>query len=70
MEKATIEDESGLTYHINTSDYTASVSITSNASSRVFIPRIIKYDSQEYPIKAISSCSNATNIVTIDFPED
>ena len=70
MEKNTIEDESGLTFHINTSDHTASVSITSKASSKVFIPRIIKYDSQEYPIKAISSCSNTKNLVTIDFPED
>lgn len=67
----TIKDESGLTFELDKNNFTAKV-VESNVQGKVFIPRSINHQNQEYIITKIAenSFKQNQNIESIDFPED
>lgn len=64
--------ESGLSFELNTTDFTASLISSPKAKGEIFIPRKISYDNQDYVIKSIKDGSFKGNdkIRIVKFAED
>ena len=71
MKKTLIECHD-IQYELFLNNFTANITESPKASGVIFIPRSIKYKSQDYLVTSIKNCSfmNNHNIKSIDFPED
>ena len=66
-----ITDENGISFIINTYDHTAEITISKPTTENVFIPRTVKYQSQEYLITKIRERSfKDAKVESITFSED
>ena len=67
-----IADKNGLSFELNSNDFTAKIINSPNAQGSIFIPRSIKHHKQEYVITKIGIGSFKSNkkITTITFPNN
>ena len=69
--KMIVEEDSGIKYEIDKENHHAKVIGCFDDIEDIFIPRFIKHDSQEYPIKITSTKTfDSISIRTVNFPED